>query len=184
MASPSARPTIRRWSPSWKDRRGWRAPTGPWPAEPTQAPSLTGTDTFQGVIVPAQRDAFLTEMLGRDRPPPARLPAQVAETITAMPGGADLASAGSWSDAPEYGQVWYPPVDPGWVPYRQGHWAYVAPWGWTWIDNAPWGFAPFHYGRWVELGGRWAWTPGTVVVHERPVYAPALVAFNGLGAGV
>jgi hypothetical protein len=152
--------------------------------EPNQAASLTGTDTFQGVIVPAQRDAFLTEMLGRDRPPPARLPPQVAETITAMPGGGDLASVGSWSDAPEYGQVWYPPVDPGWVPYRHGHWAYVAPWGWTWIDDASWGFAPFHYGRWVELGGRWAWTPGAVVVHERPVYAPALVAFIGLGAGV
>ncbi len=81
--------------------------------EPNQAASLTGTDTFQGVIVPAQRDAFLTEMLGSDRPPPARLPPQVAETITAMPGGDDLASVGSWSDAPEYGQVWYPPVDPG-----------------------------------------------------------------------
>ncbi|HET6608416.1 MAG TPA: DUF6600 domain-containing protein, partial [Rhodopila sp.] len=152
--------------------------------EPNQAASLTGTDTFQGVIVPARHDAFLTEMLGVDHPPPARLPPQVAETITAMPGGYDLAGVGTWSDAPQYGQVWYPPVDPGWVPYRHGHWAYVAPWGWTWIDDAPWGFAPFHYGRWVELGGRWAWTPGAVVVHERPVYAPALVAFVGLGAGV
>ena len=86
--------------------------------------------------------------------------------------------------APEYGQVWYPPVSPGWVPYRQGHWAYVAPWGWTWIDDAPWGFAPFHYGRWVQIGGRWAWTPGAVAVAEPPVYAPALVAFIGIGAGV
>ncbi len=152
--------------------------------EPNQAARLTGTDTFQGVIQPARRDAFLIAMLGRDRPPPARLPPQVAETITAMPGGDDMASVGSWSDAPEYGQVWYPPVDPGWVPYRHGHWAYVAPWGWTWIDDASWGFAPFHYGRWVELGGRWAWTPGAIAVHERPVYAPALVAFIGLGAGV
>ncbi|HVY13629.1 MAG TPA: DUF6600 domain-containing protein [Rhodopila sp.] len=151
---------------------------------PNQAASLTGTDTFQGVIVPAQRDPFVTEMLGAVRPPPSRLPPQVAETITAMPGGQDLSSVGSWSDVPEYGQVWYPPVDPGWVPYRNGHWAYVEPWGWTWVDDAPWGFAPFHYGRWVEIDDRWAWTPGPVVVQQPPVYAPALVAFIGLGAGV
>ncbi len=150
-----------------------------------QAASLTGTGPYQGSVVPAERDAFLTHMLQQDNPPPpARLPTQVAETISAMPGGYDMASVGSWSDAPEYGQVWYPPVDQGWVPYRHGHWAYVAPWGWTWIDDASWGFAPFHYGRWVEVGGRWGWTPGVYERHEPPVYAPALVAFVGLGVGV
>ena len=70
---------------------------------------------------------------------------------------------GSWSDSPDYGQVWYPQVAQDWVPYREGRWAYVAPWGWTWVDNAPWGFAPFHYGRWVEAGGRWGWIPGVGV---------------------
>jgi uncharacterized protein DUF6600 len=146
-----------------------------------QTATITGTDSFQGSVGPAQRDAFLTEQMNAERPapPPPGVPAQVA----AMPGGSDLYREGSWSEAPQYGQVWYPPVQQGWVPYRQGHWAYVAPWGWTWIDNAPWGFAPFHYGRWVEIGGRWAWTPGAVAV-ERPVYAPALVAFIGIGAGV
>jgi hypothetical protein len=71
------------------------------------------------------------------------------------------------------------------VPYRHGHWAFVQPWGWTWVDDAPWGFAPFHYGRWVEIDDRWAWTPVVpgAVRFGRPVYAPALVAFIGLGVG-
>ncbi len=99
-----------------------------------------------------------------------------------MPGGDDLAQYGSWSDSPQYGQVWYPQVAQDWVPYRDGRWAYVAPWGWTWVDSAPWGFAPFHYGRWVEAGGRWGWIPGGGVGRPRPVYAPALVTFLGVGA--
>ncbi|MDR3532651.1 MAG: hypothetical protein P4L90_19125 [Rhodopila sp.] len=148
-----------------------------------QTATITGTDTFQGSVGPALRDAFLTAKLAAEQPPhvpPVAIPAQVA----AMPGGGDLAGYGNWSEAPDYGQVWYPPVSPGWVPYREGHWAYVAPWGWTWIDDAPWGFAPFHYGRWVEIGGRWAWTPGGIAVAGPPVYAPALVTFIGIGAGV
>jgi len=94
-----------------------------------------------------------------------------------MPGVDDLAGQGSWDRAPDYGAVWYPPVEVGWAPYRYGHWAFVPPWGWTWVDDARWGFAPFHYGRWVQIGPRWAWVPGERV--ERPVYAPALVAFVG-----
>jgi hypothetical protein len=49
------------------------------------------------------------------------------------------------------------------------------------VDEAPWGFAPFHYGRWVYWRDRWCWAPGTYV--QRPVYAPALVAWVG-GPGV
>ncbi len=146
-----------------------------------QTATITGTDTFQSAIGPEQRDAFLTERLNAERPAPA--PAGVPAQVAVMPGGSDLYRQGTWSPAPEYGQVWYPPVQQGWVPYREGHWAYVAPWGWTWIDDASWGFAPFHYGRWVQIGGRWAWTPGAVAVAEPPVYAPALVAFIGIGAG-
>ena len=106
--------------------------------------------------------------------------AQVPEYVSPdMPGADDLAGQGNWDRAPDYGAVWYPPVAVGWAPYRYGHWAFVPPWGWTWVDDAPWGFAPFHYGRWVEIGGRWGWIPGERV--ERPVYAPALVAFVGGG---
>ena len=67
----------------------------------------------------------------------------------------------------------------GWAPYRYGHWVWVDPWGWTWIDDAPWGFAPFHYGRWAFAGAGWVWAPGAMAA--RPVYAPALVAFVGVG---
>src|SRR6185312_3252471 len=149
---------------------------------PGQTASVTGSDIFEGTVGPAQTDPFLAAMLQAERPPvvQAAAPAYVAQ----MPGGDDLSAYGSWSDSPDYGQVWYPQVSSGWVPYRDGHWAYVAPWGWTWIDDNPWGFAPSHYGRWVEIGGRWAWTPGAYGRAERPVYAPALVTFFGVGAGV
>lgn len=118
------------------------------------------------------------------RPPaPAAAPAQVQ----GMTGVQDLAAYGSWSTAPDYGAVWYPPVEAGWVPYRYGHWAYIPPWGWTWVADEPWGFAPFHYGRWVMVHDRWAWSPGRHHRHHhhyRPVYAPALVAFFGTGSGL
>lgn len=148
-----------------------------------QTATITGTDSFQGSVGPALRDGFLTERLNAERPLPARA-AAIPPQVAAMPGGSDLLGTGSWSQAPDYGQVWYPPVAATWVPYREGHWAYVAPWGWTWVDDAAWGFAPFHYGRWVQIGGRWGWTPGTYAVAARPVYAPALVSFIGIGAGI
>jgi hypothetical protein len=148
-----------------------------------QTATITGTDTFQGSVGPAQTDAFLTAMQQAERPPPA--PAAAPPPVVAqMPGGDDLSAYGSWSQTTDYGQVWYPQVDAGWVPYRDGRWAYIAPWGWTWVDAAPWGFAPFHYGRWVQFGGRWGWTPGIEAVVGPPVYAPALVAFIGLGVGI
>ena len=105
----------------------------------------------------------------------ARLPKALPPSVT---GYQDLAAYGSWSDDPEYGEVWYPSgVPAGWAPYRYGHWAWVEPWGWTWIDDAPWGFAPFHYGRWIDRDDRWAWVPEDIP--PQPVYAPALVAFVG-----
>ena len=101
----------------------------------------------------------------------------------------DLDDHGSWAADPEYGNVWYPRgVEPGWAPYHTGHWAYIAPWGYTWVDDNSWGFAPFHYGRWVSLRGAWGWIPAPPrlrgAVYVRPVYAPALVAWVGVGAGV
>jgi hypothetical protein len=90
----------------------------------------------------------------------------------------DLDDYGDWRSDPTYGEVWLPRVAIGWAPYHYGHWVWVSPWGWSWIDDAPWGFAPCHYGRWVSLHGAWGWVPGRAIV-ERPVYAPALVAFVG-----
>lgn len=95
-----------------------------------------------------------------------------------MVGYQDLDAYGTWQTDANYGPVWTPrDVPAGWAPYRNGHWESVQPWGWTWIDDAPWGFAPFHYGRWASVRGRWAWVPGSE--RQRPVYAPALVAFVG-----
>ncbi len=153
-----------------------------------QGVEITGGEApFQAQLVPAAHDPFIDHVLAEERP--ARSSAVPPPPLVAeMPGGADLAEYGAWSQSPQYGQVWYPEVQSGWVPYRQGHWAYVAPWGWTWVDDDPWGFAPFHYGRWVDIGGRWAWTPGArQAVAEGPaypVYAPALVTFFGVGAAV
>ncbi|HUA22017.1 MAG TPA: DUF6600 domain-containing protein [Bryobacteraceae bacterium] len=97
-----------------------------------------------------------------------------------MVGYADLDRYGSWRETPEYGMVWSPNGMPGgWAPYHYGHWVWVDPWGWTWVDDAPWGFAPFHFGRWAYVGS-WVWVPGPVA--QRPVYAPALVAWVGGGA--
>ena len=97
-------------------------------------------------------------------------------------GGQDLDAYGSWQDDGDYGAVWYPAnVAAGWAPYRFGHWVWIGPWGWTWVDNSPWGFAPYHYGRWAFIRGAWGWMPGPR--RGRPIYAPALVAFVGIGAG-
>jgi flagellar biosynthesis GTPase FlhF len=101
----------------------------------------------------------------------------------------DLDNQGEWRPVPDYGTVWFPSrVEVGWAPYHYGHWSYIAPWGYTWVDDQPWGFAPFHYGRWVSVGGAWGWIPApprpVIGVYVRPVYAPALVAWVGVGAGV
>lgn len=101
-----------------------------------------------------------------------------------MVGYQQLDEYGNWDTHVEHGAIWYPRgVSSGWAPYRDGHWVWVSPWGWTWVDRSPWGFAPYHYGRWTFVGRRWGWVPGRWEHHHRAVYAPALVAFIGLGRG-
>jgi len=92
----------------------------------------------------------------------------------------DLDDYGDWQSNQEYGNVWFPRVSAGWVPYHEGHWAWIDPWGWTWVDDNSWGYAPSHYGRWASIGGRWGWVPGPIAA--RPTYAPALVVFVGGGS--
>lgn len=101
----------------------------------------------------------------------------------------DLDEQGSWRPSSDYGYVWFPHgVGTGWAPYHDGHWAYIPPWGYTWVDDQPWGYAPFHYGRWIWEGGAWGWVPAPPpspgAVYVRPIYAPALVAWAGVGAGI
>jgi hypothetical protein len=101
----------------------------------------------------------------------------------------DLDDHGAWRQTPDNGYVWFPrTAAPDWAPYHYGHWDYIEPWGYTWVDDEQWGFAPFHYGRWVNYQGAWGWVPtpprSDGVGYVRPVYAPALVAWVGGGAGV
>jgi hypothetical protein len=147
---------------------------------------LSGTDQTTAQLGPLQRDDFMTHVLAEMAPPP---PPYAPPVVQQMTGVNELSDYGTWDQSPQYGAVWYPSVAPGWVPYREGHWAYVAPWGWTWVDIDPWGFAPFHYGRWISDGGRWGWIPGAYAgggygPAYQPVYAPAVVGFFGLAAGI
>lgn len=151
-----------------------------------QIASITGNDNFTAAVLAEAPDSFLSAQIAREQPIRAEGTTSPPPQVLQMSGYQAVADTGQWTDAPEYGRVWYPPVDHDWVPYRHGHWSWVAPWGWTWVDDASWGFAPFHYGRWVEISDRWAWTPVDRGYAEdaRPVYAPALVTFVGAAAGV
>jgi uncharacterized protein DUF6600/FecR-like protein len=99
-------------------------------------------------------------------------------------GAGDLDEHGTWTEVPDYGQVWVPQVDSGWAPYRDGRWVWEPYWGWTWVSYESWGWAPYHYGRWFDWGGSWAWWPGPVYPAYQPIWAPAYVSFFGFGGGV
>jgi uncharacterized protein DUF6600 len=142
-----------------------------------QAVKLTGTNpvAVKAVAVPGP-DSFDQWGSSRDQ---KYLNAKSRQYVSPyVPGYYDLDPYGNWEVAAEYGPIWYPAGLPGgWCPYRYGRWVWVEPWGWTWLGQEAWGFAPYHYGRWVQVGVRWGWLPGPMVV--APVYAPAFVAFVG-----
>jgi hypothetical protein len=101
-------------------------------------------------------------------------------------GAEDLDNHGTWTDVPDYGQVWRPDVADDWAPYRDGRWVDEPNWGWTWVSYDPWGWAPYHYGRWMMYDNAWAWWPGPIYAEPfyRPIWAPAYVSFFGYGGGV
>ncbi|HEX3822400.1 MAG TPA: DUF6600 domain-containing protein, partial [Candidatus Sulfotelmatobacter sp.] len=143
-----------------------------------QRTTFTGTNTLNAEVQQiGNPDDFDSWTLSRERrydnSPSARYCSRQ------VVGFDDLDENGEWQAQSQYGNVWYPRVNAGWAPYRDGHWAWIDPWGWTWVDDASWGYAPFHYGRWAFISNRWGWIPGPVAV--RPVYAPALVVFVGGG---
>jgi len=100
-------------------------------------------------------------------------------------GTENLDGHGTWSEVPDYGQVWRPTVPPDWAPYRDGRWVYEPYWGWTWVSYDSWGWAPYHYGRWMYVDGGWGWWPGPAYGYPfyRPIWAPAYVSFFGFGPG-
>ena len=147
-----------------------------------QRGSFTGTDTLSyDISNVGAYDDFDNWCHSRDAQEDQSVSAQyVSPDVT---GSSDLDTYGTWTEVPDYGEVWVPSGVPAdWAPYHYGHWVWIEPWGWTWVEDEPWGFAPFHYGRWAYVGARWAWVPGPRVV--RPVYAPALVVFVGTGANI
>jgi FecR protein len=173
-------------------RRGQGEATGGGVAYPVgqgESDVFSGTNQLAENAQPYSPDQDAFEAWAADRD--ARWDHSVSARFVSpdVIGYEDLDDQGTWTPDPQYGNVWYPrAVESGWAPYQYGHWAYVAPWGYTWVDDSPWGFAPFHYGRWVSVRGAWGWIPAPPpppgAVYVRPVYAPALVAWVGIGAGV
>jgi hypothetical protein len=89
---------------------------------------------------------------------------------------------GTWRVVPVYGTVWVPAsVAVGWVPYSTGSWIWDPYYGWTWVDDAPWGWRRFITGAGFSSAAIGPRAPSVIV---RPVYAPALVAFFGVGLSV
>jgi hypothetical protein len=173
-------------------RRGQGEATGGGSAYAVRAneyDTFSGTDLLEEAVQPygPAEDPFDAWSSGRDsRWEHSASARYVSPDIV---GYEDLDEQGSWRATPDYGYAWFPGrVPAGWAPYHTGHWAYIAPWGYTWVDDQPWGFAPFHYGRWISADGVWAWIPSPPrvegVAYVRPVYAPALVAWVGVGAGI
>jgi len=144
-----------------------------------QAGNIAQLDAFGGPpnILPCpdpdEWDAFCSQRTALFAQQSAYLPS----SINLVAGGLD--SYGSWSNDPQYGNVWAPNVGGGWRPYSQGRWVWVSPFGWTWVDNQPWGWAPSHYGAWFARGGRWFWRPGPA----RQYWSPAVVSFAQDGNG-
>jgi hypothetical protein len=130
-----------------------------------QTGTIGGPDGRPGSLRPGVAEGFLADdpnmpslpQIVRPAmpPPPAYAP---APDLAELPGGDALLREGQWVAVPEYGQVWYPPVAPGWSPYAD-------PWG----DRVAWGYAPWHYGSWVAIGPRWGWLPPPR--HHYPSYA-------------
>lgn len=175
-----------------KIRSGQGEVTGGGSAYPVYAHEydvFSGTEELaeSGQPYESGEDSFDAWSVGRDS---RRERSESARYVSPdVVGYEDLDDYGAWRPTADFGVVWFPRgVEAGWAPYHNGHWAYIAPWGYTWVDDQPWGFAPFHYGRWISVEGAWAWVPCRPRMegaeYVRPVYAPALVAWVGVGTGV
>ena len=82
-------------------------------------------------------------------------------------GVVDLDAAGEWVQT-DFGAVWKPKVEEGWVPFQKGRWRWYDTLGYTWVSDDAWGWVPYHFGRWTrkdKLG--WVWAPST-----SPVFKP------------
>lgn len=149
-----------------------------------QVITVRGTGTDAQYKVTEARDGDDWDKWNRDRDSLIYNANAYQKTNRYYTGAADLDAHGTWSEVPDYGQVWVPQQDAGWAPYRDGRWVWEPYWGWTWVSYEPWGWAPYHYGRWFLWSGSWAWWPGPIYPAYRPIWAPAYVSFFGFGGGI
>jgi hypothetical protein len=159
------------------------SPTGSEPLHAGQMMISRGSindPEFKTVAAPSpdEWDRWNTD---RDRPFEAALSSDVSRNVSPdIYGTENLDQYGTWTNDPQYGNVWVPNQGPDWAPYQDGRWSDMDYYGWTWVSYEPWGWAPYHYGRWFRGGHGWAWYPG---VYGRPNYwSPALVGFFGWGS--
>ena len=159
-------------------------PQGTTRVDKGQMITIAGTDTPEYRTDPAPgRDDW--DSWNNDRNKTITSAESWRHTDRYYTGSEDLDAYGTWSEVPDYGQVWIPRADPGWAPYRDGRWVWEPYYGWTWVSYEPWGWAPYHYGRWFVYGGSWAWWPGPIVAYPAyyPIWSPAYVSFFGFGGG-
>ncbi|HEX3348817.1 MAG TPA: hypothetical protein VHS58_12025, partial [Acetobacteraceae bacterium] len=88
---------------------------------PNQTAVLTGTDQFSGQVGAAQVSPFLQQLLDRGRPAQIGVSYTPPPVVQQMSGSSALMGVGQWSQTSDYGEVWYPPVQQDWAPYRDGH---------------------------------------------------------------
>ncbi len=119
-------------------------------------------------VEPASRDHFFldrkipaleadTWSATRDR---MRAATTAQQHVAQRYGLTDLDAAGTWLDTEQYGSVWKPKVQAGWIPFQKGRWRWFDTLGYTWVSDETWGWLPYHYGRWSvskDLG--WFWAP-------------------------
>ncbi|MBK7142468.1 MAG: hypothetical protein IPH75_10345 [bacterium] len=88
----------------------------------------------------------------------------------------ELNEWGGWTVHAQFGEVWYPYVNSGWVPFTYGNWVWTDR-GWLWSSYEPYGWLVYHYGNWYydpAIGWFWvpgnSWSPATVVWYEYDNY--------------
>ena len=161
-----------------------------------QMASISGSEPFQGSVGPAPGpDPCLQQLLAP--PPPVETQATSRHPRPRPPqwratGGAGddglpgTAAIRSWQSNPQYGPVWYPQRRSDWAPYQEALGLRRAlgldlderrTVGLRAVPLRPLG----RYRRPLGLGARRPWRRRGV---RAPVYAPALVAFFGMGAAV
>jgi len=88
----------------------------------------------------------------------------------------------------DYGNVWFPrSVEPGWLPIMTVIGLTSSLGDTPGVDDQRWGFCPVHYGRWIRSGAGLGAVSAAGIrrgVRASGLYAPALVAWVGVGAGV